>query len=43
MPQLTDVKETALYVDDMARAVAFYRDVMGLTPLVQEDRFCAST
>ena len=41
MPRLTDVKETTLYVNDMARAVTFYRDVMGLTPLVEEDRFCA--
>lgn len=41
MPRLTDVKETALYVDDMPRAVAFYRDVMGLSPLVQDERFCA--
>ena len=41
MPQLTDVKETALYVDDMPRALAFYRDVLGLTPLVEDKRFCA--
>lgn len=41
MPQITDVKETALYVDDMARATSFYRDVMGLTPLVEDERFCA--
>jgi catechol 2,3-dioxygenase-like lactoylglutathione lyase family enzyme len=41
MPQLTDVKETALYVDDMSRAVAFYKDVMGLSALVEDERFCA--
>jgi catechol 2,3-dioxygenase-like lactoylglutathione lyase family enzyme len=27
------VVETALYVDDMQRAVAFYRDVLGLRPM----------
>jgi catechol 2,3-dioxygenase-like lactoylglutathione lyase family enzyme len=27
------VVETALYVDDMERAVAFYRDVLGLRPM----------
>lgn len=29
-PAVRRVLETALYVDDMARAVAFYRDVLGL-------------
>lgn len=29
-PTIRRVLETALYVDDMARAVAFYRDVLGL-------------
>lgn len=33
-PALHGVIETALYVDDLARAVAFYRDVLGLIPLV---------
>jgi catechol 2,3-dioxygenase-like lactoylglutathione lyase family enzyme len=28
------VVETSLYVDDLARAVAFYREVLGLTPMV---------
>lgn len=41
MPKLTDLKETALYVDDLARAMAFYRDVLGLETLVEEKRFCA--
>jgi catechol 2,3-dioxygenase-like lactoylglutathione lyase family enzyme len=27
------VVETALYVDDMERAVAFYRDVLGMRPM----------
>jgi catechol 2,3-dioxygenase-like lactoylglutathione lyase family enzyme len=30
MPSVRRVVETALYVDDMPRAVAFYRDVLGL-------------
>ena len=42
MPKLSDVKETALYVDDLPRAMRFYVDVMGLAVLVeQQDRFCA--
>jgi catechol 2,3-dioxygenase-like lactoylglutathione lyase family enzyme len=41
MTKLTDVKETALYVDDMSRARRFYLDVLGLEPLVEDERFCA--
>jgi catechol 2,3-dioxygenase-like lactoylglutathione lyase family enzyme len=41
MPMLRDLKETALYVDDLERAKHFYRTVLGLTPLVEEPRFCA--
>ena len=33
IPPIEGVLETALYVDDLARAVAFYRDVLGLRPL----------
>jgi len=33
MPRIRRVLETALYVDDMDRAVAFYRDVLGLRPM----------
>ncbi|SRR5258705_1081583 len=33
MPSVRRVVETALYVDDMPRAVAFYRDVLGLRPM----------
>ena len=40
-PKLTDLKETALYVDDLERAKRFYQRVMGLEILVEEDRFCA--
>lgn len=41
MPQLTDLKETCLYVDDLPRAIDFYKRVFGLTSLVEEERFCA--
>jgi catechol 2,3-dioxygenase-like lactoylglutathione lyase family enzyme len=41
MTALRDVKETCLYVDDLDRARRFYQDVMGLAPLVEDDRFCA--
>jgi catechol 2,3-dioxygenase-like lactoylglutathione lyase family enzyme len=40
-PRLSDLKETALYVEDLDRAKRFYRTVMGLEPLVDEQRFCA--
>jgi catechol 2,3-dioxygenase-like lactoylglutathione lyase family enzyme len=32
-PAISHVLETALYVDDLAAAVAFYRDVLGLAVL----------
>ncbi len=32
-PAIQAVLETTLYVSDVARAVAFYRDVLGLRPL----------
>lgn len=41
MPELKDLKETALYVDDLAGAKAFYKDVIGLTALAEDARFCA--
>jgi catechol 2,3-dioxygenase-like lactoylglutathione lyase family enzyme len=41
MPGLTDLKETCLYVDDLPRAKAFYQQVLGLTLLVEDSRFCA--
>ena len=37
-PAIRRVVETALYVDDMARAVAFYRDVLGLRVMGGNDR-----
>ena len=41
MPQLDAVLETALYVDDLDRAVRFYSDVLELKPLYQDSRMCA--
>jgi catechol 2,3-dioxygenase-like lactoylglutathione lyase family enzyme len=41
MPQLDAVLETALYVDDLDRAVRFYRDVLELKPLYQDARLAA--
>jgi catechol 2,3-dioxygenase-like lactoylglutathione lyase family enzyme len=38
MPALTRVLETALYVDDVERAVAFYTRVMGLETLFVSER-----
>ncbi len=41
MPALKSILETAIYVDDLGRACAFYEDVMGLRPLKKTDRLCA--
>jgi catechol 2,3-dioxygenase-like lactoylglutathione lyase family enzyme len=41
MPQLDAVLETALYVDDLDRAVRFYGNVLDLKPLYQDSRLCA--
>ena len=40
-PKLAGVVETALYVDDLARARAFYEGVLGLAPLFADGRLCA--
>lgn len=40
-PPLGQVIETALYVDDLARSAVFYEGVLGLHPLVADDRFRA--
>ncbi len=40
-PKLNGVLETALYVDDLARAARFYEKVLGLTVLAQDARFRA--
>ena len=41
MPQLDAVLETALYVDDLDRAVRFYSGVLELKPLYQDSRLTA--
>jgi catechol 2,3-dioxygenase-like lactoylglutathione lyase family enzyme len=41
MPTLNGVLETALYVDDMARARRFYEDVLNLSPIYEDSRLCA--
>lgn len=40
-PPLNGILETALYVDDMPRARAFYEDVLGLRPMVEDSRLVA--
>jgi len=40
-PKLRHLLETALYVDDMERALGFYRDLLGLAMLGVSDRGCA--
>jgi catechol 2,3-dioxygenase-like lactoylglutathione lyase family enzyme len=41
MPKLNAVLETALYVDDLPRARAFYEDSLGLPVLFANGRMCA--
>ena len=41
MPTIAHVLETALYVDDVGRAVVFYRDILGLGVLDAGGRFAA--
>ena len=41
MPKLSGVIETALYVDDLDRARAFYEEVLGLQALTADSRFVA--
>lgn len=41
MPKLSGVIETALYVDDLDRACAFYEKVLGLQALTSDSRFVA--
>lgn len=40
-PRIAGLLETALYVDEMARSVAFFRDVLGLAPMIESDRLTA--
>lgn len=39
-PAITHLAESALYVDDLDRAVAFYTGLFELPVLVRDDRFC---
>lgn len=41
MPTLDGVLETALYVEDMERARAFFEEAMGLEPFTADHRFTA--
>jgi catechol 2,3-dioxygenase-like lactoylglutathione lyase family enzyme len=41
LPKLSGVIETALYVDDLDRARAFYEEVLGLEALTADPRFVA--
>lgn len=40
-PRIAGLLETALYVDDMARSAAFFRDVLGLVAMIESDRLTA--
>ncbi|MDI4656281.1 VOC family protein [Xanthobacter autotrophicus] len=40
-PPLGRLVETGLYVDDLARATAFYEGVLGLVPMLSDARFAA--
>jgi catechol 2,3-dioxygenase-like lactoylglutathione lyase family enzyme len=41
MPRIQRILETALYCDDLARASAFYRDILGVETLYSDDRLVA--
>ena len=41
MPQVRRVLETALYVEELDRAVEFYERVIGLAVMTREDRLAA--
>jgi catechol 2,3-dioxygenase-like lactoylglutathione lyase family enzyme len=41
MPALLGVLETVLYVEDFARACAFYEQVLGLSSIYRDPRLCA--
>lgn len=41
MSKLTGIIETALYVADLNRAVAFYKRIFDLETLASDERFCA--
>ena len=41
VPKIAGILETSLYVDDLARAAAFWEGVMGFAPLASDARFRA--
>jgi catechol 2,3-dioxygenase-like lactoylglutathione lyase family enzyme len=41
MPRISGILETSLYVDDLPRAIEFYRDLFGFEFFFQEPRMCA--
>ncbi|HET8611202.1 MAG TPA: VOC family protein [Sphingomonas sp.] len=41
MPRIAGLLETALYVDDMARSTRFFREVMGLAPMLESEKLTA--
>ena len=41
MPRINGLLETSLYVEDMARSVAFFRDILMLSPMLESDRLTA--
>jgi catechol 2,3-dioxygenase-like lactoylglutathione lyase family enzyme len=41
MPRISGILETSLYVDDLAGAVAFYRDLFGFEVFFHEPRMAA--
>ena len=41
MPEIAGLLETALYVDDMERSVSFFRDLIGLKPMLETPRLTA--
>jgi catechol 2,3-dioxygenase-like lactoylglutathione lyase family enzyme len=41
MPAMNGVKETCLHVDELRRSRRFYEAVMGLSPVAEDERFCA--
>ncbi len=40
-PAISGVLETGVYVEDLSRARAFYEGVLGLKPMLADERFCA--
>jgi catechol 2,3-dioxygenase-like lactoylglutathione lyase family enzyme len=41
VPRINGLLESALYVEDMARSVAFFRDILMLSPMLEGDRLTA--